>query len=290
VVHVGSASRLVYRDLQLVVQREGEPEGLVPLEDIAVLICDFAPITVTEPLLTALAEGGVALVVCDARHIPSGLLLPLAGASLHAKVLRDQIAATVPRKKRIWQAIVKAKILAQADVLERNAGYDRGLRALSKAVGSGDPGNCEARAARLYFPALFGAAFIRDPERTGVNAMLNYGYAVLRAAVARAIVGAGLHPALGVHHRNEYDAFALADDAMEPLRPVIDDRVYHLMAAHGSEEDLSVGTRAELVRVLTEEVVWDGEWVSLFSALERYAAHLRACIVGEEARLHCPVV
>lgn len=288
VVHIGSPSRLSYRDLHLVVQREGAGEGTVPVADLAVLVCDFAATTLTLPLLAALSEAGVAVVVCGARHLPVGILLPPAGASLHTRILREQVAASEPRKKRIWQTIVVEKIRAQAAALEALRGADAGLRLMCRRVGSGDPQNIEGRAARTYFPALFGAGFVRDPERPGVNAALNYGYAVVRAAVARAVVGAGLHPALGVHHRNQYDAFALADDAMEPLRPLVDAMVARMAGKGAIPDELPTLLRTELLKVLTAQVEWDGVRCPLFTALERYGASLRVCICGEERKLRCP--
>jgi len=289
VVHVGSPARLSYADLQVCIEPKGKPEARVPVEDLAVLICDFAPITVSVPLLAALTEGGVALVICGQRHLPEGLLLPMAGAALHTRVLRDQIGATEPRRKRIWQSIVTAKIAAQASVLAQRTGADHGLRALSRRVGSGDPENLEGRAARTYFPALFGSGFTRSPDRPGVNAMLNYGYAIVRAATARAVVGAGLHPALGVHHRNQYDAHALADDAMEPLRPLVDARVAEMVGSAPPPEQLSVELRARLLDLLNAEVRLGASRLPLFSALEQYAANLRECLAGEDRKLRCPV-
>ncbi len=288
VVQIGTPARLSYKDLQLLVQREGEAEARVPLEDLAVLVCDYAATTFTEPLLAALAEANVAVVVCGPRHLPAGLLLPLAAAALHTRILRQQMAATEPRKKRIWQSIVIAKLQAQASVLEALRGHDHGLRLMAKKVGSGDPQNLEGRAARIYFPALFGQAFVRDPGRPGINAALNYTYALIRGAVARAVVGAGLHPALGVHHRNQYDAFTLADDAMEPLRPLADRHVLRVSEEHPLGEELTTGVRNQLLEVLTAEVTWDGKRYPLFTALEQYAACLRSCLAGEERKLRCP--
>jgi len=290
VVHVASASHLSVADGQLVVSREGSEAGRVPLEDLATLVLDFAPITLTEPLLAALGAAGVALVVCGPRHLPDGLQLPLAGASLHTRILRDQIAASEPRKKRIWQAMVVEKVRAQARTLRDLVGSDHGLGQLARRVGSGDTTNVEGAAARTYFPVLFGRGFARDPELGGVNAALNYGYALIRAAVARAVVGAGLHPALGVHHRNQYDAFALADDAMEPLRPAVDRLVFAMNAREPIPEALPLGCRTELLGLLGMEVVWSGERFPILTALERYAACLRECLGGVERHLRCPLI
>ncbi|HSV72132.1 MAG TPA: type II CRISPR-associated endonuclease Cas1, partial [Chthonomonadales bacterium] len=288
VVHIASAARLSLREGQMLVEREGEPPARVPVEDLGVVVLDHAPITMTARLLSALTAQGAAVVVSDAKHLPAGVLLPMAGSSLHARVLRGQIAASLPRTKRLWQAIVRAKVREQAEVLREFTGRDHGLAALAKRVGSGDAGNLEGRAARAYFPALFGQAFLRDPDLPGVNARLNYGYAVLRAAVARAVTGAGLHPALGIHHRNQYDAHALADDLMEPLRPLVDAMVRARLGDEDPGGDMDVAERHALLEVLCATVAWDGKRVPLTVALESYAATFRACLLGEEARLRCP--
>ena len=288
VVDIASAARLSYRDLQLVLEREGAPTVTIPVEDIGIVLLGNAPITVTSPLLAALAEQGAALVVADARHMPAGLRLPLAGSTLHAATLRSQIEASVPRRKQVWQTIIRAKVAAQAALLKAEKGTDKGLLALSRAVRSDDAGNVEAQAARLYFTALFGRGFKRDHEAPGLNALLNYGYAVLRAAVARALVGAGLHPALGVHHRSQYDAFALADDAMEPLRPLVDRLALGLRADLPEGEGLPTPVRRAMVALLTESVGWEGKRYPLTAALPNYAAALRRRIAGDDEALPCP--
>lgn len=290
VVHVGQAAHLAYRDLHLIVERDGREVGRVPLEDLAVLVLDFAPITMTAPLLAALAEARVATVVCGSRHLPSGILLPVSGAVLHPAVLREQIEASLPRKKRIWQQIVCAKVRAQAAVLRRRHGSDGGLARLARDVRSGDAGNVEAQAARRYFVALFGPGFARDPAAGGLNVRLNYGYALLRAAMARALTGAGLHPALGIHHHNRSDAYALADDAMEPLRPLVDERVAELASQATPSDDLKPSDKQHLLQVLCAEVRWQSASFPLLTALERYAAALRECIAGRERKLPCPEV
>ncbi len=265
------------------------PEARVPVEDLAVLVCDCAPITLTAPLLAALAQAGVAVIVCGPRHLPDGLMLPVAGAALHTRVLRDQVAASEPRRKRAWQAIVVAKIGAQARLLARLGLDDQGLGAMAKRVASGDPQNLEGRAARAYFRALFGADFVRNPDLPGINAMLNYGYALIRAATARAVVGAGLHPSLGVHHRNQYDAYTLADDMMEPLRPLVDAKVVAMIEREPPPEELTVAARTELLEILHGNVRLGDGAMPLFAALEQYAAAMRDWLAGEGPRLRCPV-
>lgn len=289
IVEIGGPARLSYRDCQLRIEREGLPPAMVPVEDIGILVLDYTQTAATVPLLAAVAAAGGAVVVCGATHLPESLLLPMAGSALHARSLRGQIATSEPCRKRLWQAIIKAKIAEQARLLIEETGRDRGLGTMAKRVKSGDTDNLEGQAARTYFPALFGKVFIRDPDIPGINAMLNYAYALLRAAVARAVVGAGLHPALGIHHHNQYDAFALADDLMEPLRPMADAHVVRTLDGRDAPLALDPSLKRMLLQVLACEVTWDEKRYPLVTALGFYAANVRGCLVGEERRLTCPV-
>ncbi|MCC6729474.1 MAG: type II CRISPR-associated endonuclease Cas1 [Chthonomonadales bacterium] len=288
IVEVSSPAALSYHDRQLVVARAGEPEARVPLDDLGVLVLDYAQATATVPLLAACAAGNVAVVVCDGRHMPAGLLAPFAANTLHARTLREQIAVGEPRRKRLWQAVVVAKIGEQSRLLRDLLGDDGRVGGLAPFVRSGDPDNVEARAARIYFERLFGEMFVRDRAAAGLNAMLNYGYAVVRAAVARAVVGAGLHPALGIHHHNQYDAFSLADDLMEPLRPLVDARAHAYGREHEPPEELTPQAKRAMLGALGEEVSFDGKRYPMMAALELYAARVRACLLGEGRKLACP--
>lgn len=289
VVHVSGPARLACKDRQLRVERDGFEPARVPLEDLGILVLDYAHTLVSEPLLAALAQHGCALVVCDEKHLPAGIYVPVAGSALHARTLRAQISATLPCTKRLWRSIVQAKIREQAGVLQEVIGHDRGLAAMSRCVKSGDPENVEGRASRVYFPALFGRGFRREAEAIGINSLLNYAYTLVRSGVARAVVGAGLHPALGIHHRNQYDTFALADDLMEPLRPLVDFHVWQMLREGVDlESGLSPPIKRRLLEVLVCEVAWEGKRFPLTAALERYAANLRSCLEGEARTLECP--
>ncbi|HEV2471406.1 MAG TPA: type II CRISPR-associated endonuclease Cas1 [Chthonomonadales bacterium] len=288
IVEIGSPAALVYRDGHLRIERAGGSVALVPIEDLGVLVLDQPQVTLTAPLLTACAEANVAVVVCDARHTPTALLSPFEGNTLHLKVLRGQVEAGAPVKKRLWQTIVRAKICAQAGALKRICGEDFRLGALAAFVRSGDPENVESRAARAYFHRLFGDGFVRDRYGQGVNQMLNYGYAIVRAAVARAIVGAGLHPALAVHHSNQYNPFALADDLVEPLRPLVDVRAHASCARCAPADGLSQAARHSLLEVLTDEVDLGGRRYPIMTAVGLYAATFRDCLLGEERHMICP--
>lgn len=267
----------------LVVEKPEGAGGRVPLDDTAVIVLDGADITLTHDLLAACASRNVVIVTGDERHLPNGILLPIAGHSTHTEVLRQQIEASLPTKKRVWRTIVRHKILAQADLVASLGKDDAKLRKLAAGVRSGDPDNVEGTAAALAFEQVFGWAFLRDRDEPGLNAMLNYGYAVVRAAVARAVVGAGLHPALGVQHRNRFNPLCLADDAMEPLRPIVDRLVYDLAAGGPTLDELVPPVKKRLITALGWTVSLSDLRLPLFVGLERYAASLRRAVCDGEA-------
>jgi CRISPR-associated protein Cas1 len=281
---------------QLVIAKENETHT-VPIEDLAILVLDHEAIQVTGPLLGELGEQGVAVIVCNGKHLPSAYLLPYPGNELMAQTMRAQIEAKLPAKKRIWQTIIQEKIRAQGRLLIEMTGDDAGLGMMAHQVRSGDTTNREALAATIAFERLFGRGFHRarqdeDPDQADIdrvlNAMLNYGYAVLRAAVARAIVLAGLHPALGVHHRHRNNAYCLADDLMEPLRPLVDRETCVRMRQGDLPPDLTPELKRHMLGVLTAEVRWDGRLFPLDAALEWYAAGVRRCLAGEQKVLQVP--
>ncbi len=277
IVEIGSAARLRMDHRQLLVERDDMETACVPIEDLGVLIIDHPAISYTQAMLAACFENNVVVVLCDAKHLPCAVLLPLAGHSLHAKTLRAQIAASTPAQKRLWQTIIQKKIREQAGVLRSLVLDDYPLPLYAAKVKSGDPENIEAQAARIYWQRLFGEEFRRDRDMNGANALLNYGYAILRAAVARAIVGTGLSPALGIHHRNQYDDLALADDLMEPLRPLVDLKVHEIMQAR-KNADVDKESKAMLLQILSWDCQWDGRRIPLLTALSYYAAGVRAVL------------
>ncbi|WP_205763507.1 type II CRISPR-associated endonuclease Cas1 [Pseudopontixanthobacter vadosimaris] len=215
----------------LLVSRDGEERGRVPLDDVAALIVHGHGSTFSANLVSALAERSVFAVFCNAKHAPTACLWPLSGHHAQGGRMRAQVAAKLPLQKRLWQQIVIAKIETQAAVLSATGGEGERLRRLVSQVRSGDPDNREAQAARHYWPRLMGNSFRRDRDADGANALLNYGYTVLRACVARAIVASGLHPTIALHHRAAHNDMALADDLMEPFRPYIDVVVRGLVIA-----------------------------------------------------------
>lgn len=280
-------ARLRVERRQLVIDVEPEP-ARVPLEDLAVVVVSHPQVSVTHAVLSELAAHGGVFVTCDHRRMPVGLLLPLAGHSVQTERFRKQLDLSRPKQKRLWQQIVRAKISMQAVVLSLQTGSDAGLPALLSCVRSGDPANVEARAARRYWSSLFGSDFRRDRDAEDHNRLLNYGYAILRAATARAVCASGLHPSVGLHHHNRYNAWCLADDLMEPYRPLVDLAVSRLLEGLERVPELTGETRAELLSVLTGAVMFAGEQWSLFDALGRSAGSLANVITGDAGVLELP--
>jgi len=261
-----------------------------PCEDIGVLLVDHPSTTYTHAALTRLVDYGAAVVLCGRNHLPVGLLLPLGEHSEVVWRVNDQLALSKPRRKRLWQQIVVAKICAQAEVLAKDhPDAGRKLRGLSRQVRSGDTTNVEATAARAYWAAWRAdmPEFRRDPDGADANALLNYGYAVMRAAVARALVAAGLLPVLGLKHANRSNAFCLADDLVEPLRPLVDARVRWLWADGAVKLDQP--TKAGLLELLTTTVSVGDQTGPLMVALHRTVASLVRCYQGLDDKLLLPV-
>lgn len=289
IIEISGPARLCLRKGQMVVDRYGCDQETVPVEDIGVLILDHPCISHTQGLLAACFEQNAAVMVCDAKHLPSAMFLPFGAHTLHSKVVAMQSTVSAPVRKRLWKSMVCSKISGQAKAI-RLSGNDPGpLDAFAARVRPGDPDNIEAQAARFYWQRLFGADFRRDHEEGGINALLNYGYAIVRGAVARAIAGAGLHPSLGIHHHNQYNSFCLADDLVEPLRPVVD-LVVHSIGRDSSEVRLEKESRRRLLEVLNHTAWVGGRALPLMSALHPYAASVRSVISGEAKAPDIPVL
>jgi CRISPR-associated protein Cas1 len=281
-------AHLSVRDEQLVLKRDGQTVGQVPCEDIGVVLVDHPHTTYTHSALAKLAESDAAVVICGRDHLPAAILLPMADHSQVVWRLDAQLNVSRPLRKQLWRQIIVAKIQAQARNLPIDQPAHRKLLALSREVRSGDPTNIEAQAARVYWANwLWQEEFRRDPDGTGLNGYLNYGYAVLRAAIARAIVAAGLLPSLGLHHRNRSNAFCLADDLIEPLRPLVDDRVREL--SRQGHEELNQPAKAAILEVLADRVRFSEEVGPLMVQLHRYVASLVRCYTGETKDLEIPV-
>ena len=277
------------RYAQLVVQRQDLPEVSVPLVDLAVVLAAHPQVTYTQAVLAGLAEAGGVFVACDGRNLPVGMMLPLAAHNTQAERFAAQARAPLPMRKRLWRQIVRAKIKAQAALLVELRRGDFGLKPLVALVQSGDPSNVEARAARRYWPQLFADLdFRRHRENEDQNILLNYGYAVLRAIVARAVCAAGLHPSLGIHHHNRYNAFCLADDLMEPYRPAVDRAVVEYMSTHDEVYKLEAAAKQHIIGELTGRYEVDGQQRTLFDTAARMASSLADVFLGDAEELELP--
>lgn len=282
-VHLTRPARLSLADGQLVVEQEGIVR--VALEDIGWVIIDDPRITLTSALLSACMDAGVAMVFTDASHTPSGVALPFHTHHRQAAVATAQLACSAPLKKRLWQSIVRTKISNQMGCLEKLGREGAGtVGAMAQRVTSGDPDNTEARAARAYWPALFNQ-FTRSDETDRRNKLLNYGYAVVRAGVARTLVAAGFLPCIGLHHASETNGFNLADDLVEAFRPFIDITVFGIVGANKCAcQNLSVEDRRAMAGVLLAEAHLGDEIVTLLTATEKVAASLARAIEATDPK------
>lgn len=282
-------ARLNVRNHCLVIAREEQPEITIPLGEVAALALSNPRVSLTHAALAGLAEAGAVVIVCNDKHMPAAMLLPLEAHFIQSERFALQTQAPLPLRKRLWQSVVRAKIRAQARVLTQVRGGDAGLPLLIPKVRSGDPGNVEGEAARRYWQALFAdRAFRRSRSGGDQNVLLNYGYAVLRAIIARAICASGLHPSIGLHHHNRYDAFCLADDLMEPFRPLVDRTVVTYCDCAGADTPLDKAAKMALVGTLMGRFTASGEERTLFDIAGRVAADLVGAFSGKRRSLVFP--
>jgi len=260
--------------------------GRVPLDDIATVIAHGHGLTYTNNLLVALAERGTPFVLCGVNHNPVAMLWPVEGNFQQAKRFDAQISANLPMRKRLWAHIVRAKLTQQATTLEAIGAPSPPLSTLAKKVRSGDPDNLEAQGARRYWHLMFGAGFRRDQNEEGVNSLLNYGYTILRAAMARAVIGAGLHPTIGLHHANEGNAMRLVDDLMEPFRPLVDLQVWHLHRQ--GQVTINSDSKRDLVHILYDEMETSSGTTPVMVCMQRLAISLVQILLGERETLDLP--
>lgn len=272
----------------LEVRHDGEKLGQVPLDDIAAVIISVPGCAVSTNLLEQLATRNIPVVTCGQNYLPSCWTLPVTGHNRQFTIMQAQMALSEPRRKRAWQALVRAKILNQADVLVRAGQSDARLKRLADSVRSGDPDNCEAQAARAYWQALFGSDFRRDRDAPGLNAALNYAYAVVRACVARGVVGAGLHPSFSLHHKNPQNPMNLVDDMVEPFRPIVD--LFLWKKYQNQIGDLDVETKSSLAALTALLVPVGDETSPLSLAAVRSCRSLAAWYLGETDALLCPTL
>ena len=289
IIDISEAAYLHLKQRQLCIDKQGKMVGKIPIEDLGVLILQHEAIVLTQQLIIACQKNKVAIIFCDAKHLPYSVALPIAEAhNLHNKVLKQQINITEPLRKCLWQQIVREKIRQQVMTLVLVDKDSARLRRLIKEVKTGDSGNCEAVAAQIYWKLLFGNQFRRDVDREGVNSLLNYGYSIIRAMIARSICSTGLHPTLGLFHRNQYNALCLADDVMEPFRPWIDWLVYQM--AQENQITINQYSKQLLLGLLSKEVVHEGKKMPLMVATHYLMANLKSCYNKEKKVLNYPQV
>jgi len=261
----------------------------IPIEDIGVVILDHKQVTITQALMAALLDNNVAIITCDDQHLPVGLTLPLDGNHIQSERFQEQISASEPLKKQLWQQTVISKIQGQAFLLATQGVENTNMIAWSKQVRSGDTDNLEGRAAAYYWKNIFHKPnFIRDREGEFPNNLLNYGYAILRAMMARALVAAGLLPTLGIHHHNRYNAYCLADDIMEPYRPHVDSWVLGILEQHTDITDLSTEIKRQLLGLTTMDVTIDGHCSPMMIAVQTTANSVQRCYSGESRKIVYP--
>ena len=298
-LYFGNPAYLSLKLKQLVVrlpQNDGEQKDekeltrTVPIEDLGVIILDHKQITITQALLAELLDNNCAVITCDSRQLPTGLFLPLAGNSVQNERFRLQLEASLPLKKQLWQQTIEAKIRNQAAMLSYTTGeVHKNMLKWSESVRSGDVENMEARAAVYYWKTVFPANpyFVRDHEGEGANALLNYGYAILRAIVARALVASGLLPTMGIHHHNRYNAYCLADDIMEPYRPYVDKTVFDILL-EDQEAEITTAVKIKLLNIPVMEVCISGRRSPLMVAVSHTTSSLVKCFRGESRRVAYP--
>ena len=261
----------------------------IPIEDIGVVVLDNKQITITQGALAELVANSAAVITCDSKCMPTGMLLPLSGNTLYQERFRNQIEAAIPLRKQLWQQTVKAKTENQAYCLQKNTSKSFvPLHVLARKVRSDDADNHEAQAAAYYWKNLFSDGFTRDKDGIPPNNLLNYGYAILRAVIARALVGSGLLPVYGIHHHNRYNAYCLADDIMEPYRPFVDDLVISTMKKMEISDDLTVELKREMLSIPVLDVSIGGKRSPLMIAAGLTAESLAKCYNGEAREISYP--
>ena len=279
---------LSLKNQQLVLAYKDSPDEkqTVPIEDLGVVLLEHQQTSVTLPLLNALAGNEVQVVICNSKGMPSAMLQSMNSNNLQGETLRNQIACGEVLKKQLWKQVVEAKIRNQASLLDNVGENGNVLKPFYTNVRSGDVDNREGIAARIYFQHLFGDSFIRNRDEPGINALLNYGYSILRAATCRAIVSSGLLPAIGIYHHNRSNAYPLADDLMEPFRPFVDEVVYSL-AMRGNME-LTKNVKGELISVLYADTLYEKIKRPLGVGLSMTTASMVKCLSKELNTLNLP--
>ena len=285
-----SPANLSLKDRQIVISLKESPEDKItaPIEDIGVVIIDNPAVSITIPLLNYLVDNNVIVVICNSKGVPSSTLLSFGTNHYQGEILQSQIDITEPLKKGLWKQIVESKIKNQAALLNKLGKRGDKLKPYYNNVKSGDVDNREGIAARIYFQELFGKGFVRERSQEGINALLNYGYTILRAATARAVVGSGLFPGIGLYHHNRSNSFPLVDDLIEPYRPFVDEAVYQLLSNNCIE--LSKNVKAKLISVLYADVFFKRTSRPLELGLTFTTSSLTRCLRKEDKELLLPLL
>lgn len=289
ILQFNNPARLSLKHDQLVIDLKEQGIRTRPLEDIACIVIDHGEVSCTTPLLIRAAQLGLVIVFCDERHMPCAYSSPYVGHTLQNLRHRHQWNASLPTFKQAWAQLIKAKLENQAAVLAAMNQDHAQLLRMARDVKSGDPDNMEAQGAKYYWPRLFGKEFSREREGTFPNNYLNYGYAIVRAGMARALVGAGLCLSLGIFHHNQYNPYALADDCMEPFRPWVDLTVARLLPELTSDE-LEKSSKATLVGILHQDVAFPDHQSPMMIAMDKLATSLARVFEGEEKKLQVPIL
>lgn len=274
------------KNLQLVIKTETR-ESTIPIEDIGYLVIDHPEIYLSIPALNLLIDNNTAVIICNTNHLPNGMFLNLNSHHIQQEIFKNQINASAPLKKQLWQQTIIEKITNQGILLQKITSKNNNFEFLASKVLSGDSANMEGVAANFYWKSFFEHNFKRERFGDYPNNFLNYGYAILRAATARALSGSGLLNTLGIHHKSKYNAFALADDIMEPFRPIVDEKVAEIMQNY-SEQELNTAIKAELLQILTRTVYFKEEKSPLMVALQKTASSLQQCYTGERKKIKYP--
>lgn len=290
-IYIGNPSILKWKDNRLVIEDSvtKEVKGSIPVEDIGFLVLDHYQITITQLLLVALQQNNVAVISCDEAHMPLGLMLPISGHVEHSDRLKDQINCSEPLKKQLWKQTIESKIYQQKEVLRYFKKDFDSMNEWMTDVKSGDSTNREGVAAHYYWSTLFDN-FTRERYGDAPNNLLNFGYAILRSMVARALVSSGLHPTIGIFHRNKYNAYCLADDIMEPYRPYVDLMVVEWLENGGESKVMTKEFKAYMLQIATRDVKINGLIRPLMSAISITSSSLVKCYSGESRVLHYPVL
>ena len=283
---IENKSSITTKNNQLVIKSEIR-ESSIPIEDIGYVVLDHPEIYLSIPAMNFLIENNTALIICSANHLPNSMFLNLNSHHIQQEIFKNQINASLPLKKQLWQQTIVEKITNQGILLEKNTNTKNALEFLASKVLSGDSSNMEGVAAAMYWKQFFEIKFKRERFGDYPNNFLNYGYAILRAATARALSGSGLLNTLGIHHKSKYNAFALADDIMEPFRPIVDEKVLEIMMKY-DEQELNTLIKSEILQILTRTVYFEEEKSPLMVALQKTASSLQQCFTGERKKIKYP--